>query len=141
MGIYITRRCPHCKHSFELLEPAKEYFGDPRTQCKSCSKTFLRPNVIEWHYRKDKILIWLSSVLVNSILYSIGVLLLIGIVAVFILKFEESLVEKYIVPVSIFVFILIFWKNQKYLSNSIHESNDRLMNDLEYKKEMNNIYR
>jgi len=139
VGLYVTRRCHHSNKIIELLEPAGEYFGDPRTNSTKCSKEFLRSNVREWHYRDDKHLLWFSIVIGNPILYALLPAVVFIAIALYFEFEEENL--KLVIPIYIISFILLCLKSQIFLSGIIRDSNEILMNDPQYKKEMDRIFK
>lgn len=134
MGTYITRRCPHCRHTLESFERKYYAIGPPLINCPSCHQGIKLDHITEWGLKNifQKIGFILITIY-TTIFYGLmgGILLYVGFSYIF---------EYSINNFDALILGLITWLSYSLyhvfsLGKEIAESNNRL-NDSSYRKKL-----
>lgn len=149
MAIYVTRKCPKCKYSFERMALDWIAFGDPRIKCPRCGQIVVFKNIKEWKLRHPLMRFWIivRHYTFHNIAYTSGLVMLFFLLLALILSLFGKSINEVIqeensiffwTTISIIVFVIVAIYRHKGFIKEIRESNERMKN-LEYAEKMKSI--
>ena len=150
MAIWVTSKCPRCKHVFDKLNPYWFAFGDPRIECPKCGLTVLFKNIKEWKLRSPLNRIWIvfENYTISNLVFCLPILFVIFLLIVFIpvlfgSSYNEIINDKIEKPFwitgGVIIFLAIAVYRHRFFISEVKESNERMKNR-EYSDQMKKLY-
>jgi hypothetical protein len=139
MGVYISRKCPHCNKLIEFKRGNSQYFGDPLIKCTKCGGKIVLSNITEWELltKGEKLSLLVSTfswstivIIVSSFFLSfLGLVLLLAIFKTSINQTDWS--TMIIIILGSIISIIRIYAHIRDIIKMIKESKSRT-NDEEY---------